>query len=105
MAVNPIDPAGIPKIGPVGGAEEIARPRPGAGAQFGEALADAIKSVDGLQKQSETAQTAYAKGADVDLHDVLIKVEEAELAFKTMMEVRNKLLDAYREVMRIGSGG
>ena len=74
-----------------------------AGANFGTALKEAIGSVDRLQKQSEAAQTAYARGEPVDLHDVLIKIEEAELAFKTMVEVRNKLVDAYREIMRMGA--
>lgn len=73
--------------------------------EFGEALKRAIATVDGFQKESEAAQVGYAAGEDVDLHDVLIKVEQADLAFRSMMEVRTKLVDAYREVMRIGSGG
>ncbi len=72
------------------------------GGQFAESLKQAIATVDGMQKESEAAQAAYARGEQVDLHDVLIRVEEAEMAFKTMMEVRNKLVDAYREVMRMG---
>ena len=43
----------------------------------------------------------FAMGREIDLHTVLLQVEKADLSFKTMMEVRNKLLDAYREVMRI----
>ncbi len=87
--------------------QEIAAPTKGAasgdiGGRFAESLKDAIATVDGMQKDSEAAQAAYARGEEVDLHDVLIRVEEAEMAFKTMMEVRNKLVDAYREVMRMG---
>ncbi len=98
----------IPRIGPItgpGGAERPASPGKAAdGApSFTDALRDAIRSVDGLQRESETAQASFARGEDVDLHDVLIKIEEAEVAFKTMMEVRNKLVDAYREVMRMGA--
>jgi flagellar hook-basal body complex protein FliE len=48
-------------------------------------------------------QAAFARGADVELHDVLIKVEEAEIAFRAMMEVRNRLIDAYRQIMQMGS--
>lgn len=73
-----------------------------AAVDFTDALRDAVASVDRLQKESEAAQVAHAKGEPVDLHDVLIKIEEAEIAFKMMMEVRNKLVDAYREVMRMG---
>ena len=36
---------------------------------------------------------------------MLISIEEAEIAFRTMMEVRNKIVEAYREIVRLGSGG
>jgi flagellar hook-basal body complex protein FliE len=104
-----MDPlSAIPKIGPITGPEGVERPSSlgkarGAGPTFGDALKDAIESVDRLQKESEVAQASFARGDDVDLHDVLIKIEEAEVAFKTMMEVRNKLVDAYREIMRMGA--
>ena len=52
----------------------------------------AISEVDDLQKRSEAAQQAFARGEPIELHDVLIRVEEAEIAFKAMMEVRNKLV-------------
>ena len=97
----------IPKIGNItqpAGVESgsVAKAGSGRGADFGKALSLAIDSVDNLQKESEVAQASFARGEDVDLHDVLIKIEEADVAFKTMMEVRNKLVEAYREVMRMG---
>lgn len=100
-----MDVKDIPKIGIVGGVGGVESHRgggatPDAGAAFGRTLRDALESVDRLQKESESAQVAFARGENVDLHDVLIKIEEAEVAFKTLMEVRNKLVDAYREVMR-----
>jgi flagellar hook-basal body complex protein FliE len=104
-----MDPlATIPRIGSITGPEGVERPTQvggarKAGADFGVSLKEAIDSVDRLQKESESAQASFARGEDVDLHDVLIRIEEAEVAFKTMMEVRNKLVDAYREVMRMGS--
>lgn len=101
------DLTSIPKIGKIGGLDEIAAPQevPKSAPRFSEALKEAVQSVDELQKSSEAAQVSYARGDEVELHDVLIKIEEADLAFRTMMEVRNKLVDAYREVMRLGSGG
>ena len=94
----------IPKIGPIQGLQEIQRTATGSrsGPSFSDTLKDAIVAVDELQKESETAQLSFARGEEIDLHDVLIKVEEAEVAFKTMMEIRNKLVEAYREVMRMG---
>ena len=78
---------------------------PARASGFSEVLQNAFQSVDQLQHQSEAQQVSYAKGEPVELHDVLLSIEEAELAFKTMMEVRNKLLESYNEVMRMGSGG
>ncbi len=75
--------------------------KPEAG--FADTLRQALDAVDELQHESKAAQIAYARSEDVELHDVLIKIEEAEVAFKTMMEIRNKLIDAYRDVMRMGS--
>ncbi len=104
MSVNP-----IPELGPIRGLEEVrpdaARPSADAGAAFQKTLIEAVRTVDGLQKESAAAQVAYAQGADVELHDVLIKIEEADLAFRALMEIRSKLIDAYNEVMRMGSGG
>ena len=92
---------GIPKIT---GHEELGRTTPsgGTGAAFAESLKEAIADVDRLQWESESAQIAFARGEDIELHDVLIKIEEAEIAFKAMMEIRNKLVDAYREIMQMG---
>lgn len=92
---------------PVGGPPELQLPRsegaPGArgGASFGEALDAAVESVSRVQAASDDATRAFALGREVDLHTVLLAVEKADLSFRTMMEVRNKLLDAYREVMRM----
>ena len=68
---------------------------PDAASGFADTLEDALKAVDELQHESEAAQTAYARNEDVELHDVLIKIEEAEVAFKTMMEVRKKFPTGY----------
>ena len=99
--VGPID--GLKRAAELGGQE--ARPASRAVENFAETLQSAVREVDEMQKTSEQAQVDLATGEPVDLHDVLIKVEEAEIAFRTMMTVRNKLVDAYREVMRMGSGG
>lgn len=104
MSTNPIQGPGAfrPEIP---GATGRKQPTQDVADAFGDALSSAITEVDRLQKGSEAAQGAFAAGEDVELHDVLIRIEEAEIAFKTMMEVRNKLISAYQEVMRMGSGG
>ena len=102
MAFPTID-GGIPVRAVTEAAGKAARaPREDTGARFGEALKQAISEVDDLQQRGEAAQQAFARGEPIELHDVLIRVEEAEIAFKTMMEVRNKLVTAYQDILRMG---
>ena len=99
--MNPIGRVGgVEGISGATGVPEIGRR---TATDFTDVLRDAVSSVDKLQKESEAAQVAHASGQPVELHEVLIKIEEAEIAFKMMMEVRNKLVEAYREVMRMGA--
>ena len=101
-----MDPFSISRLG---GLPEIPGRRsddqPSSGTAFADSLASALREVDQLQRESEQAQGAYAEGHPVELHDVLIRVEQAEIAFKAMMEIRNKLINAYNEVVRMGGGG
>lgn len=86
--------------------EEMPRPggAPAAGAggpSFGEALEEALKTTETQLQQGDAVAGAYISGEGVDLHTALMQMERADLSFRTMLEVRNKLLDAYREIMRI----
>jgi flagellar hook-basal body complex protein FliE len=71
------------------------------GPSFGEALENALKTVDGSMQQADAGAASYVGGGNVDLHNVMMDLERADLGFRTMVQVRNKLLDAYKEVMRI----
>ena len=79
--------------------------RPAASPQpendFRNTLMDAMKEVNGLQMQSAENVTRVTSGENVDLHEVMIASAEAGVAFDLMMEIRNKLLEAYQEVQRM----
>jgi flagellar hook-basal body complex protein FliE len=79
-------------------AEKSAR---NATTSFGETLSRAIGDVNSLQQEAGKAVNQMVVGQDVDLHDVMIAVEKAKTSFDLLMEVRNKTIDAYRELMRI----
>lgn len=68
---------------------------------FGDLLSNAINSVNDLQRQSGAAQEALLAGEPVELHDVMIKAEQAGLALDLTLEIRNKLINAYNEIMRM----
>lgn len=67
---------------------------------FGETLNQAIQDVNSLQAQAGKAVEKMVSGEAVDLHEVMIAVEKAKTSFDLLMEVRNKTLDMYREIMR-----
>jgi len=68
---------------------------------FGETLTKAINDVNDLQNEAGKAVTKMVAGEAVDMHDVMIAVEKAKTSFDLLMEIRNKTIDAYREIMRI----
>jgi len=95
----------IGQIGPHLQVPEIRRPRESAkeqgGASFGEVLREAITTVNDVQKQSDLAIQKLMTGETQDLHTTLIAVQKADLSFQMMMQVRNKIVQAYQEIMRM----
>jgi flagellar hook-basal body complex protein FliE len=71
----------------------------GAG-RFGGVLADAIDRVQGLQQQVSDQVQSAATGEPVALHDIMLAMDKSEVAFNLMLEVRNRLLDAWDKVSR-----
>lgn len=77
-------------------------PQPaGSGSGFGDTLANAVDRVDQLQKNAETTLTDFIAGKHDNVHEVVISMNEAQLAFQLLTETRNKLLDGYQELMRM----
>ena len=81
--------------------EPKALPSPRGTGEFSELLSDAIGKVDGLQKAAESTMTDFVAGKHDNVHEVVISMNEANLAFQFMTEVRNKLLEGYQELMRM----
>lgn len=68
---------------------------------FGDHLLQAIKEVDNLQSDRAGLVEDMVSGRVTEVHDVMIAAEEAQLAFELLLEVRNKLLESYQEIMRM----
>ncbi|MBI3967327.1 MAG: flagellar hook-basal body complex protein FliE [Chloroflexi bacterium] len=68
---------------------------------FGEALLDAVQSLDQVQKVADSTGLALAAGEPVELHEVMLAQDRANLDFSLAVQVRNKLVDAYQEIMRM----
>jgi flagellar hook-basal body complex protein FliE len=68
---------------------------------FQETLVDFVNDVNKLQKNAEVSVQKLLTGEIKDVHDVMIAVEKAGTSFELMMEIRNKMIDAYHEILRI----
>jgi len=70
-------------------------------ASFGQVLKDSLAQVNHLQHEADGAIRELASGGTATLHDTMLTIEKAELSFRLMMQVRNKIVEAYQEVLRM----
>ncbi len=68
---------------------------------FGDTLTEAVSKVNEMQKESDIKMQKLAAGETSDISDVMISAEKADIALKLMMSVRNKMIDAYQEIMKM----
>jgi flagellar hook-basal body complex protein FliE len=68
---------------------------------FGQVLAGALDALQRSETQADTMVGALAAGEDVDLHEVVLALEQADLTTQLAVQVRNKLVEAYQEIARM----
>ncbi len=68
---------------------------------FGDMLKDSIQKVNTLQMEAEAAVEDLALNRNPDVHSTMIAMEKAGLSFELMMQIRNRLVAAYEELMRM----
>ncbi len=85
------------------GTEATSATRPAApgGDGFGATLRNAINQVNDLSDNSDQKVTELLQGDRQDIQNVMIAVEKADIAFQLMMQVRNKIVNAYQEVSKL----
>lgn len=86
----------------------LAQAQQGAGKQAGAAgaapadtFAELLSKTSSEQRAAETAFNDYAVAGKGELHDVMAQMAKADVAFRFLLEVRNKLTDAYQEISRL----
>ncbi len=70
------------------------------GNSFKDMLQGFVGDVNKMQLQADEQVNKLAAGEVTDVHDVMVKVEEANLSFSLMMEIRNKIVEGYKEVIK-----
>ena len=95
--VNHVAGAGIPLVGPALGQTES----PQAGSAFKDMLLRSIHEVNSMQQAADRAVEALSSGEEINPAEVLTAVQKADIAFRLMMQIRNKVVQAYQEVQNI----
>ncbi len=86
----------------VAGGKSASAVQDASGADFGLALKSAIDQVNTAQQQAQQMAEGFASGQEnVNVQDVMINLQKASLSFQQMVQVRNKLVSAYQDVMNM----
>ncbi|MBX3237240.1 MAG: flagellar hook-basal body complex protein FliE [Nitrospiraceae bacterium] len=74
---------------------------PGATSQFMGSLKDAISSINQAQSGASKAVEDLVTGQSQNIHQTMVALQQADVSFQLMMQVRNKLISAYEEIQRM----
>jgi flagellar hook-basal body complex protein FliE len=97
MNIAPIQPTSIQPVAPI----DIGGAAPASGGDFSNILQGAIAQVEGASNNANQSVQQFLSGDGEDLHSTVLSVQRASLEFDMLMQVRNKVVLAYQEVMRM----
>ena len=69
-------------------------------AEFGKLIKGAINKVNGLEREADRSIVDLLQGK-ADIHETMIALQKADISMRLLLTVRNKVIDAYREIMRM----
>ena len=98
-----IDPVQMQGINPVGGANAGAQPvdKAASGKSFMDVMLDSLNEVNRLQTEADQGVQQLLTGETDNVAEVFAAANKAGIAFDLLMEIRNKLIDAYRDIQQI----
>lgn len=99
MAIQPISSNPISPIRELGSAQKATAS--GSAKQIGETFGDMLSALNQSQSNADGLIQKLALGEDVDLHTVMIGLEENNINFNVALGIRDRLVEAYREMMRM----
>ena len=92
--ISSITPISMPSVAPATG------PSQGSG-DFGSMLTSAIQSIESQQNKASDSIQKFLTGENEELHTTVLATQKASLAFELGLQVRNKVVDAYQEIMKM----
>ena len=96
-----------PRVAPMPSPSELVKPQessptqPAGGDSFASMLGHMVSDINAQQNFATQSVSALQSGQNVPLHQSVIAMEEANVSFQLMVEVRNRLLEGYQEIMRM----
>lgn len=106
-AIPSYNPGLLPRLDPMPGKDlmEIPSAMPGAmpagGGDFSSLIGNLVSDVSAKSANAAQQVSALQSGQNVPLHQAMLSMEEASVSFQLLVEVRNKLLESYQEIMRM----
>lgn len=92
--ISSIIPIGMPQVAPA--ANALGQP-----GEFQSVLSSAINSIESLQNNAASSVQQFLTGQNEELHTTVLATQKAESAFELGLQVRNKVVDAYQEIMKM----
>lgn len=99
--MNPIFNIGPPKEIEIPGSAHKAPVQPKDGPNFQDMFSGFLKDVNDMQLKADQSIQKMVSGEVKDVHQVMLAVGEAKVAFNLLLEIRNKTMEAYQEVLRM----
>lgn len=106
-AIPSYNPGLLPRLAPLPGSDMAEMPSalpsatPATGADFSSLIGNLVSDVNAKQMNAAQSVNALQSGQNVPLHQAVVSMEEASVSFQLLVEVRNRLLESYQEVMRM----
>ncbi|HEY8339144.1 MAG TPA: flagellar hook-basal body complex protein FliE [Egibacteraceae bacterium] len=91
----------IPAIGSVFPTESTTAAPETAAPGFADALRNGLQQVSSLERSADTVAETLASGGDAEIHDLMTATSKAQLSVDLLVQVRNRAVEAYQEIMRL----
>ena len=98
---EPIRGIGIGGAAPAGGVQPGRRPAGAEGVSFEQMLLESLEQVDRLQREADAGIERLMTGQTTNVAEVFSAVRKADVAFSLLMEIRNKLIEAYQQIQQM----